>query len=35
LALLQNLRHGHYELATKTIRQQRVAAPFTELAMAI
>jgi hypothetical protein len=35
LAFLQNLRRGHYELATETIRQLRVAAAFTELASAI
>jgi hypothetical protein len=35
LAFLQNLGRGHYELATDTPRQLRVAAAFTELAMAI
>jgi transposase, IS6 family len=35
LAFLQNLRHGHYELATESPRQPRVAAAFTELAPAI
>ena len=35
LAFLQNLRRGHYELATETPRPLRVAAAFTELASAI
>ena len=35
LAFMQNLRRGHYELATKTIRPLRVAAAFAELAQAI
>jgi transposase-like protein len=35
LAFMQNLRHGHYELATETPRPLRVAAAFTELASAI
>jgi transposase, IS6 family len=35
LAFMQNLRRGHYELATQTIRPLRVAAAFTELAQAI
>ena len=35
LAFLQNLRRGHYELATESIRPLRVAAAFTELAQAI
>jgi len=35
LAFLQNLRRGHYELATETPRPLRIAAAFTELAMAI
>ncbi len=35
LAFLQNLRRGHYELATETARPLRVAAAFTELASAI
>ena len=32
LAFLQNLRRGHYELATETPRPLRVAAAFAELA---
>jgi IS6 family transposase len=35
LAFLQNLRRGHYELATETPRPLRVAAAFAELARAI
>jgi transposase-like protein len=35
LAFLQNLRRGHYELATETTRPLRVAAAFAELAQAI
>jgi transposase-like protein len=35
LAFVQNLRRGHYELATESPRQLRVAAAFTELANAI
>ena len=35
LAFLQNLRRGHYELATETPRPLRIAAAFTELASAI
>ena len=35
LAFVQNLRRGHYELATETPSPLRVAAAFTELAMAI
>jgi hypothetical protein len=35
LAFLQNLRRGHYELASETIRPLRIAAAFTELAQAI
>ena len=35
LAFVQNLRRGHYELATEAPRQLRVAAAFTELANAI
>jgi transposase-like protein len=35
LAFVQNLRRGHYELATETPHQLRVAAAFTELAQAI
>ncbi len=32
---IQNLRRGHYEIATETPRPLRVAAAFTELAHAI
>jgi transposase-like protein len=35
LAILQTVRRGHYELATESPRQLRVAAAFTELALAI
>ena len=35
LAFLQNLRRGHYELATETPHPPRIAAAFTELATAI
>jgi transposase-like protein len=35
LAFVQNLRRGHYEIATEPPRQLRVAAAFTELARAI
>jgi transposase-like protein len=35
LAFLQNLRRGHYEIATEAPRQVRVAAAFTELTTAI
>ena len=35
LAFVQNLRRGHYELATESPRQLRVATAFTELARAI
>jgi transposase-like protein len=35
LAFLQNLRRGHYEIATEAARPFRVAAAFTELAHAI
>jgi transposase-like protein len=35
LAFMQNLRRGHYELATEAPRHLRVAAAFTELANAI
>ena len=35
LAFLQNVRRGHYVLATDTIRPLRVAAAFAELAQAI
>jgi transposase-like protein len=34
-AFMQNLRRGHYELATDVPRAERVAAAFTELSMAI
>jgi len=34
-ALVQNIRRGHYELATDTHPQLRLAAAFTELAAAI
>jgi transposase-like protein len=34
-AFMQNLRRGHYELATHATAAQRVAAAFTELAGAI
>jgi hypothetical protein len=32
---MQNLRRGHYELATETPHHLRVAAAFAELARAI
>ena len=35
LAFIQNLRRGHYEIATETPRPLRVAAAFVELAQAI
>jgi transposase-like protein len=35
LAFMQNLRRGHYEIATETPRTLRVAAAFAELAQAI
>ena len=35
LAFIQNLRRGHYELATETNGPLRLAAAFTELATAI
>jgi transposase, IS6 family len=35
LAFMQNLRRGHYEIATETLRPLRVAAAFTELSSAI
>ena len=35
LAFMQNLRRGHYEIATETSRPLHVAAAFTELALAI
>ena len=34
-AFIQNLRRGHYELGTEVGRRDRVAAAFTELALAI
>jgi hypothetical protein len=34
-AFMQNLRHGHYELAVDAPPIRRVAAVFTELAQAI
>ncbi|MFI1993722.1 DDE-type integrase/transposase/recombinase [Actinoplanes sp. NPDC020271] len=34
-AFVQNLRRGHYEIATETPARQGVAAAFTELATAI
>jgi len=34
-AFTQNLRRGHYDLATDTPPIRRVAAAFTELALAI
>jgi transposase-like protein len=35
IAFMQNIRRGHYELGIETVRRQRVAAAFTELAQAI
>jgi hypothetical protein len=35
LAFLQNLRRGHYELATDQPAPLRIAAAFTELALVI
>jgi transposase, IS6 family len=35
LAFMQNLRRGHYELATEIVGPLRVAAAFTALASAI
>ena len=35
LAFMQNLRRGHYEIATETPLLLRVAAAFTELTPAI
>jgi hypothetical protein len=35
LAFVQNLRRGHYEIATETPHPLRLAAAFTELAPAI
>jgi len=34
-AFIQNLRRGHYELATDATTVDRVAVAFTELALAI
>ena len=34
-AFVQNLRRGHYELATEAAALDRVATAFTELAVAI
>ena len=34
-AFIQNLRCGHYELATDATARDRVAVAFTELALAI
>ena len=34
-AFVQNLRRGHYELATEVGRRDRLAAAFTELALAV
>jgi IS6 family transposase len=34
-AFVQNLRRGHYELATDVAARLRLAAAFTELALAI
>jgi IS6 family transposase len=34
-AFVQNLRRGHYELATEVPPQLRLAAAFTELALAV
>ena len=34
-AFVQNLRRGHYELATEVAPRDRVAAAFTELALAV
>ncbi|SQD97917.1 Integrase catalytic region (fragment) [Parafrankia sp. Ea1.12] len=34
-ALVQNIRRGHYELATHTGPQLRLAAAFTELTQAV
>ena len=34
-AFIQNLRRGHYELATDATPFDRVAVAFTELALAI
>ena len=34
-AFIQNLRSGHYELATDATARDRVAVAFTELALAI
>jgi len=34
-AFVQNLRHGHYELATNVPAGLRLAMAFTELALAV
>ena len=34
-AFVQNIRRGHYELATETEGHQRLAAAFTELSRAV
>ena len=34
-AFVQNLRRGHYELGTEVGTRDRVAAAFTELALAV
>ena len=34
-AFVQNLRRGHYELATEVGKRDRLAAAFTELALAV
>ncbi|MDT5348352.1 MAG: hypothetical protein QOH91_1639, partial [Mycobacterium sp.] len=34
-AFMQNLRRGHYEIATDVPRAERIATAFTELSMAI
>jgi hypothetical protein len=35
LAFMQNIRRGHYELATEAVHPLRVATAFGELAQAI
>ena len=34
-AFLQNLRRGHYEIAADVLGTRRVAAAFTDLALAV
>ena len=34
-AFVQNLRHGHYEIATDISARHRIHAPFDQLAMTI